>query len=80
MSKLKKQRRIQLIAFGTVLLVFSSVLIGYGFRDGISFYRSPSQVLTEAPPVGQVFRLGGLVVEGSIERGAGNALSFRVTD
>lgn len=80
MKSLKKQRRIQLIAFASVLIAASAVLIGYGFRDGISYYRSPSQVLAEAPPSGQVFRMGGLVVEGSIERGQGNALSFVVTD
>lgn len=80
MKSLKKTRRIQLLAFAAVLIAGSAILIGYGFRDGISYYRSPSQVLAETPPPGQVFRMGGLVVEGSIERGAGNALSFRVTD
>ena len=80
MANLKKRRRIQLVAFATVLTVASAVLVGYGFRDGISYYRSPSQVLAEAPPEGQVFRMGGLVVEGSIERGVQNAMSFKVTD
>lgn len=79
-SKLKKQRRIQLIALGMTLLVAASVLIGFGLRDGISFYRSPTQVITDAPPAGQVFRMGGIVVDGSIEYGEGAALSFVVTD
>lgn len=80
MANLKKRRRIQLVAFASVLTVAATVLVGYGFRDGISYYRSPSQVLAEAPPKGQVFRMGGLVVEGSIVRGAQNAMSFKVTD
>ncbi|MEM0977605.1 MAG: cytochrome c maturation protein CcmE [Pseudomonadota bacterium] len=79
-SGLKQQRRIQLIAFAIVLVATSSILIGYGLRDGISYYRSPSQVLAETPPQGQVFRMGGLVVDGSIEWKAGNAVSFLVTD
>ncbi|MEO0343330.1 MAG: cytochrome c maturation protein CcmE [Pseudomonadota bacterium] len=77
---MKKKRRIQLIAFASILVTASAVLIGYGFRDGISYYRSPSQILANAPPAGQVFRMGGLVVEGSVTPGTGNQMSFRVTD
>jgi cytochrome c-type biogenesis protein CcmE len=37
--------------------------------------------VTEAPPrPGEVFRIGGLVEEGSIVRGQGETVTFRVTD
>jgi cytochrome c-type biogenesis protein CcmE len=49
-------------------------------RDGINFFRSPSQVLSEPPAPGETFRIGGLVVEGSIQRGEGTTVSFAVTD
>ncbi|MEP0154905.1 cytochrome c maturation protein CcmE [Pseudophaeobacter sp.] len=80
MKNLKKQRRIQVIALAALALVVSSVLIGYAMRDGINYFRSPSQV-TEAPPSpSEVFRIGGLVEEGSLKRGQGEAVIFSVTD
>ena len=77
---LKKQRRVQMIALAFVALAGSTALIGYGFQDGINFFRSPSQVLSEPPRPGEVFRLGGLVEEGSIQRGQSETVQFRVTD
>lgn len=77
---LKKQRRIQIIALASVALVISTVLIGYAMRDGINFFRSPTQVVQDPPPEGEVFRIGGLVSEGSIVRGQGETITFSVTD
>ncbi len=80
LKSLKKKRRIQIVALAAVALVISTGLIGYAMRDGINFFRSPSQV-TEAPPApNEVFRIGGLVEEGSLERGQGMQIRFRVTD
>lgn len=80
MKSLKKQRRIQVIAVAAVALVLSTVLIGYAMRDGINFFRSPSQVVEAPPPPTEVFRIGGLVEEGSIVRGQGESIRFVVTD
>lgn len=80
MKSLKKQRRIQVIAVAAVALVLSTVLIGYAMRDGINFFRSPSQVAEAPPAPGEVFRIGGLVEEGSIVRGQGKSVRFVVTD
>mgnify|MGYP001057920558 CR=1 FL=1 len=80
LKSLKKQRRIQVIALATVALVLSTALIGYGMRDGINFFRSPSQVMAEPPAPNETFRIGGLVEEGSIVRGQGSTVSFSVTD
>ncbi|MGR3837140.1 MAG: cytochrome c maturation protein CcmE [Cognatishimia sp.] len=80
MKGLKKQRRIQIIALATVALVISTALIGYAMRDGINFFRAPSQVVEEPPSPNEVFRIGGLVEEGSLVRGQGEAVTFRVTD
>ena len=80
MRGLKKQRRIQIIAIAVVLLTGASVLIGYAMRDGINFFRSPSSVAESAPPETEVFRIGGLVLEGSIQPGPGNEFAFVVTD
>lgn len=77
---LKKKRRVQLIVLAFVLLALSSALVGYAMRDGINFFRSPTQVTEQPPGPDEVFRIGGLVEEGSIVRGQGETVSFRVTD
>ncbi|AHD00796.1 cytochrome c maturation protein CcmE [Leisingera methylohalidivorans] len=80
MKNLKKQRRIQVIAVAAVALVVATVLIGYAMRDGINYFRSPSQVAEAPPDPSEVFRIGGLVEEGSLLRGQGETVRFAVTD
>ncbi|WP_282092739.1 cytochrome c maturation protein CcmE [Epibacterium ulvae] len=80
MKTLKKQRRIQVVAVAAVALTLATALIGYAMRDGINFFRSPSQVAEEAPDPSEVFRLGGLVETGSIQRGENGVIRFVVTD
>ena len=77
---LKKQRRVQIILLAFVALAGSTALIGYAMQDGINFFRSPSQVMSDPPAPGEVFRIGGLVEEGSLVRGASETVTFAVTD
>lgn len=80
MRGLKKQRRIQVIVIAMIALVGATGLVGYAMRDGINFFRSPSQVV-EAPPLpNEVFRIGGLVEAGTLVRGEGETITFSVTD
>ncbi len=80
MKGLKKQRRIQVIVLAFVALAVATALVGYGMRDGINFFRSPSQIVSDPPVVGEMFRVGGLVEEGSLIRGQGATIEFKVTD
>lgn len=80
MKSLKKKRRIQVLIAAAVAILIATVLIGYGLRDGINLYRSPSQMASEPPRAGEVFRLGGLVEEGTLKRGQGHVITFSVTD
>ena len=80
LKNLKKTRRIQIILVAFVALALSVGLIGYAMRDGINYFRSPTQVLTEPPGPGEVFRIGGLVAEGSVQQGTDGTVSFGVTD
>lgn len=80
MKRLKKQRRIQVIVMAAIALAVSTALIGYAMRDGINFFRAPSQIIAEPPAPDEVFRLGGLVEADSIVRGEGLEVRFRVTD
>ncbi|MDC1498095.1 cytochrome c maturation protein CcmE [Amylibacter sp.] len=76
---LKKRRRIQLIVIAFFFLIVASILIGFAFKDGIEFFRSPSQVVSENINEDEVFRIGGLVKENSLFK-HGNNVSFIVTD
>lgn len=80
MRGLKKKRRIQIIAIAAVALAISTALIGYAMRDGINFFRSPSQVAEAPPPETEVFRIGGLVEIGTLVRGKSETTTFMVTD
>jgi cytochrome c-type biogenesis protein CcmE len=76
---LRKRRRIQMVVAGAVLLAAATGIVGYAMRDGIEFFRSPSQLAEHPPRDGERFRLGGLVEEGSVARD-GEAVRFVVTD
>jgi cytochrome c-type biogenesis protein CcmE len=80
MKNLRKTRRIQIVAIAALALAVSTAMIAWAMRDGINFFRSPSQVLAETPQPTEVFRLGGMVEAGSLVRGVEGRVTFRVTD
>ncbi|WP_110815546.1 cytochrome c maturation protein CcmE [Pseudoroseicyclus aestuarii] len=80
MRGLKKQRRIQVIALAAAALVLATGMIGYAMRDGINYYRAPSEVVADPPAPTELFRIGGMVEDGSLIRGAGETVTFSVTD
>ncbi len=80
MRGLKKKRRIQIVAAAVVALILATGLIGYAMRDGINFFRAPSEVVASPPPANEIFRIGGLVTEGSLSQGNDTTVRFSVTD
>ncbi len=80
MRSLEKRRRIQVIVILLGSLLISSVLIGYGLREGISYFKSPSELINSPPRPNQLIRVGGLVEGGSINMNAEGEISFLVTD
>ena len=80
MKGLKKQRRIQVVALAVAALIGATALIGYAMKDGINFFRAPSQIAADPPGPTEVFRIGGLVEAGTLVRGQGETISFSVTD
>ncbi|WP_368183684.1 cytochrome c maturation protein CcmE [Aestuariibius sp. HNIBRBA575] len=80
MKTLKKQRRIQVIVLAFVALTIATGLIGFAMKDGINFFRSPTEVAADPPPETELFRIGGLVEAGSLVRGQGDVAYFNVTD
>jgi len=76
---LKKRRRIQLIVISIFFLIIATSLIGFAFKDGIEFFRSPTQVVSEEISENEIFRIGGLVKENSLIKD-GDKIAFIVTD
>jgi len=76
----RKQRRGVLIGTCLAVLGVAVGLVLYAMRDSIVFFYGPSDVAGMEMAPGQRFRLGGLVEEGSVERGTGTTVRFVVTD
>ena len=80
MKGLKKQRRIQVIALAAVSMIAAFVAFYIAAPDALQFFRAPSEVVESPPPETEVFRIGGLVEEGTLIRGQGETITFSVTD
>ena len=80
MKSLKKKRRVQIVSIAFISLAVATILIGFAMKDGINFFKSPTQVIEVTPNPNEVFRIGGLVEEGTLLRGFGETISFYVTD
>lgn len=58
----------------------TSVLL-FALNDNLLYFQSPSDVVASDIPLGKRFRIGGLVVPGSVQRDPQSlAVSFSVTD
>ncbi len=83
-ARLRKKQRIMLLVFGAVALALSTVLVSLAMRDSIVFFFGPSELMAKEA-TGEIgtdrrLRVGGMVVEGSVVRGAGETVTFSVTD
>ena len=68
------------IAAGVVLVIAAAAaLILNAFQSNLVFFFSPTQIESKEAPINRTFRLGGLVVAGSVKR-TGVAVDFMVTD
>lgn len=76
----RKQKRLSVIGAGLVILALAVGLVLVALRDTIVFFYSPSEIAERHIEPGTRIRLGGLVAEGSVERGAGTTVRFAVTD
>lgn len=62
-----------------VLLVGVTVLALSGFEGTLTYYRTPSEVAQRPPASGEHFRIGGMVVPGSVSY-AEHGVRFVLTD
>ncbi|WP_445285971.1 cytochrome c maturation protein CcmE [Yoonia sp. 208BN28-4] len=80
LKSLKKRRRVQIIALSGACVAAVLAILWFLPDESFQFFRSPSEVVAAPPPPNELFRIGGLVAEGSIERGVGEEVRFSVTD
>ena len=76
----RRQRRLAFIGLALGVLALALGLVLYAMRGSIVFFHAPAEVAAKGVQPGTRFRLGGLVKEGSIQRGAGQTVRFEVMD
>jgi cytochrome c-type biogenesis protein CcmE len=74
-----RHKRFMWIAFGVAALGVATALVLTAFNKNLVFFFTPSQVAANEAPVGRTFRIGGMVVPGSVQR-QGVDVHFVVTD
>ncbi|MCP1198117.1 cytochrome c maturation protein CcmE [Notoacmeibacter sp. MSK16QG-6] len=76
----RKQKRLGLIGGAAIFLGLALTLVLTALNQQIVFFVDPSAIAAEPLEPGQKVRLGGLVVDGSVERGESEVVRFAVTD
>ena len=74
-----RHKRIAAIALGVAALGIATALVLMAFQKNLVFFFTPSQIAANEAPQGKTFRIGGMVVVGSVKRD-GVEVSFAVTD
>ena len=76
-----RHKRLAIVAIGLAALAGATALVLNAFQSNLVFFFSPTEVHQGKAPVDRVFRIGGLVKEGSVQREPdGLTTRFVVTD
>jgi cytochrome c-type biogenesis protein CcmE len=76
-----RHKRIAMIAGGLAALSAAAAFVLAAFRENLVFFFTPTQVEAKEAPQGRAFRIGGMVVPGSVKRQTdGVTVQFVVTD
>lgn len=76
-----RKQRLQLVVFLVVLSTVAIGLMAYSLRGNINLFYPPADVAAGKAPVGKSIRVGGMVVDGSIQRSDDSLkVEFLVTD
>lgn len=78
--RLRQRQRLALVILAVLLIGGATGLVLAALQDKVAFFVTPSQIAEKSPEPGRRFRLGGLVVDGSIRREADGSVSFAITD
>ena len=76
-----RHKRIALIAGGVASVALAAALVLNAFQSNLVFFFTPSQIAAGEAPRDRAFRIGGMVVAGSLKRQTdGLTVHFTVTD
>jgi cytochrome c-type biogenesis protein CcmE len=76
-----RQKRFVFILLALAAVAVASALVVKALRSNITYFYSPSQVVAGEAPADQQFRIGGMVVRGSLQRDPNSIrVRFKVTD
>ena len=76
-----RYKRFILVVVALALLTLGAMFVLKAFRSNLVFFYTPTEVLAGQVPKGQAFRIGGMVLEGSVGREEdGLTVRFEVTD
>ena len=78
-----KKRTIRIYYMSAILVLLSALLFMFikTFNDNLLFYRSPSQITNSEFPENYVFRVGGVVLDGSLIKSKNTMnVKFAITD
>ena len=78
--RLRKQQRLALVVLALVLVGGATGLVLAALNDKVAFFVTPTDLTQRQLAAGKQFRLGGLVVDGSIRREADGTVWFAITD
>ncbi|MEJ2142410.1 MAG: cytochrome c maturation protein CcmE [Gammaproteobacteria bacterium] len=76
-----RKKRLTLVIIMVVGIAAATALALKSFNENLMFYFSTSDVKQGKAPINKLFRLGGMVVDGSVQRdGKSLKVSFNLTD
>lgn len=78
--RLRKQQRLILVAVAVLLLGGATALVMAALSDSVAFFATPTDIAQGKVDRGKNFRIGGLVVDGSVSRGDDGVVAFALTD
>ena len=77
----RKKRRLYLVMASLAALGGAAALVLSAMEENLIFFYSPSDIQAQKAPRDRSIRIGGLVEQGTIMRGAdGTTVTFKVTD
>ena len=76
----RRHKRLSFVVIGLGLLGAAAALILTAIEESVVFFYSPPDILEGEITTERRMRIGGLVEEGSVERGQDSTVRFRVTD
>jgi len=76
-----RQRRTTLIIGGLVAIGIATFFVLRAFNENLVFFYTPTQIASKEAPTNKNFRIGGMVVQNSLQREPGGLkVAFVVTD